>query len=148
MTEDGMVGWHHRLNGQHVCSVASVVFDSLQPHGLQPIRPPSSVGFSKQEYWSGLPCPPPGALPDPEIEHGSPAMQTDSLPLSHRVSPKHRINKEFTRESHSLQPARPLCSWNSPGKNTGISSYSLLQGLFLAQGSNRVSCIAGRFFAL
>ena len=29
---------------------------------------PLSMGFSRQEYWSGLPCPPPGDLPDPEIE--------------------------------------------------------------------------------
>ena len=29
---------------------------------------PQSFGFSRQEYWSGLPCPPPGELPDPEIE--------------------------------------------------------------------------------
>ena len=29
------------------------------------------MGFSRQEYWSGLPCPPPGDLPDPEIEHAS-----------------------------------------------------------------------------
>ena len=29
---------------------------------------PLSVGFSRQEYWSGLPCPPPGALPDPQTE--------------------------------------------------------------------------------
>ena len=29
---------------------------------------PLSMGFSGQEYWSGLPCPPPGDLPDPEIE--------------------------------------------------------------------------------
>ena len=37
------------------------------------------MGFSRQEYWSGLPCPPPGDLPDPEIELGSPALQVDSL---------------------------------------------------------------------
>ena len=51
---------------------------------------PLSVGFSRQEYWSGLPCPPPGDLPDPEIEPGSPptsALQVDSLPLSHQGSP-------------------------------------------------------------
>ena len=30
--------------------------------------PPLSIGFSKQKYWSGLPCPPPGDLPDPEIK--------------------------------------------------------------------------------
>ena len=37
-------------------------------------------GFSRQEYWSGLPCPPPGDLPNPGIERGSPALQADSLP--------------------------------------------------------------------
>ena len=42
---------------------------------------PLSTGFSRQEYWSGLPFPPPGDLPDPVIEPGSPALQADS-PLS------------------------------------------------------------------
>ena len=32
---------------------------------------PLSLGFSRQEYWSGLPCPPPGDLPDPGIESAS-----------------------------------------------------------------------------
>ena len=36
--------------------------------------------FSRQEYWSGLPCPSPGNLPDPGIEPRSPAVQADSLP--------------------------------------------------------------------
>ena len=44
--------------------------------------PGSSVpGVSRQEDWSGLPCPPPVDLPDPGIEAASPALQTDSLPL-------------------------------------------------------------------
>ena len=38
-----------------------------------------SMEFSRQEYWSGLPFPPPGDLPDPGIKPGSPALQTDSL---------------------------------------------------------------------
>ena len=38
-----------------------------------------SMEFSRQEYWSGLPCPPAGDLPDPRIEHRSPALQADSL---------------------------------------------------------------------
>ena len=38
------------------------------------------MGFSRQEYWSGLPFPSPGDLPDPGIEHGSPALQADTLP--------------------------------------------------------------------
>ena len=41
---------------------------------------PPSMGFSRQEYWSGLPFPSPGDLPDPGIEPGSPALQADPLP--------------------------------------------------------------------
>ena len=48
---------------------------------------PLSVEFSRQEYWSGLLCPPSGHLPDPGIEQGSPAWQVDSLPLSHLGNP-------------------------------------------------------------
>ena len=40
---------------------------------------PLSMGFSRQEYWNGLSCPPPGGLPDPGMEPGSPALQADSL---------------------------------------------------------------------
>ena len=40
---------------------------------------PLSMGFSRQEYWSELPFPSPGDLPDPEIEPRSPALQADSL---------------------------------------------------------------------
>ena len=42
---------------------------------------PLSMGFSRQEYWSGLPLPPPGDLPYPGIEPTSPALQVDSLPI-------------------------------------------------------------------
>ena len=41
---------------------------------------PPSMGFSRQEYWSGLPFPSPGDLPDPGIEPRSPTLQADSLP--------------------------------------------------------------------
>ena len=40
---------------------------------------PPSMGFSRQEYWSGLPSPSPGDLPDPGIELWSPALQADAL---------------------------------------------------------------------
>ena len=40
---------------------------------------PQSMEFSRQEYWSGLPFPSPGSLPDPGIEPGSPALQADAL---------------------------------------------------------------------
>ena len=41
---------------------------------------PLSLGFSRQEYWSRLPFPSPGDLPNPGIEPGSPALKADSLP--------------------------------------------------------------------
>ena len=40
---------------------------------------PLSMGFFRQDYWSGLPSPSPGDLPNPGIEPGSPALQADSL---------------------------------------------------------------------
>ena len=52
-----------------VCSVTSVLSDSLQPYVcLYPTRLLSPWWFSRQEYWSGSPCPPPGDLPDPGIK--------------------------------------------------------------------------------
>ena len=41
---------------------------------------PLSMGFSRLEHWSGLPCPSPGNPPDPGIKPVSPALQVDSLP--------------------------------------------------------------------
>ena len=43
-------------------------------------KAPPSMGFSREEYWSGLPFPSSGHLPNPGIEPGSPALQTDTLP--------------------------------------------------------------------
>ena len=40
-----------------------------------------SMGFSRQEYWSGLPFPSPGDLPNPGIEPGSPALEADAFNL-------------------------------------------------------------------
>ena len=71
-------------------------------------QPPLSMGFSRREYWSGLPCPPPGDLPNPGIEPRSPIQQADSLPAEPSGKPK----------------------------NIGVSSLSLLQGIFPTQESN------------
>ena len=54
--------------------------DSLGTRGTVAYQAPPTMGFSRQEYWSGLPFPSPGDLPDPGIEPGSPALQADSLP--------------------------------------------------------------------
>ena len=48
---------------------------------------PPSMGFSRQEYWSGLPCPPPGDLPNPGIEPWSLPLQVILNCLSHQGSP-------------------------------------------------------------
>ena len=45
-----------------------------------------SVGFSRQEYWSGLPFPSPGDVPNPGMEPRSPALQADALPSCHQRS--------------------------------------------------------------
>ena len=66
------------------------------------------MDFSRQEFWSGLPCPPSGDLPNPGIEPRSPTLQADSL--------------------SSEPPGKP--------KNTGVGNLSLFQGLFLTWKSN------------
>ena len=61
-----------------------VVSDSAAPWTAAR-QAPLCMGFSRQEYWSGLPLPSPGGLPDPGIEPASlasPALQADSLPLA------------------------------------------------------------------
>ena len=54
-----------------------------------------SMRFSRQEYWSGLPFPPPGDLPDPGIEPGSPAFRQTLYRLSHQGSPDFPTNSVF-----------------------------------------------------
>ena len=44
------------------------------------------MGFSRQEYWSGLPFPSPGDLPHPGVEPGFPALQQTLYPLSHEIT--------------------------------------------------------------
>ena len=63
---------------------------------------PLSMGFSRQEYWSGLPFPSLGDLPDPGVEPMSPALQVGSLPLSHQGSP-------FYFLENAIEPALDEC---------------------------------------
>ena len=98
-----------------VCEVSSCVLNHFSCVRLSSIPwtvahlAPLSIGFSRQEYWSGLPSPPPRDLPNPGIEPRSPALQVDSLP--------------------SEPPGKP--------KNIGVSSLSLLQGICPTQKSNQ-----------
>ena len=61
---------------------------------------PQSMGFSRQEYWGGLPFPSPGDLPNPGIELTSAALQADSLALSHQGSPDHRVSRAIKSREH------------------------------------------------
>ena len=81
---------------------------------------PLSMGFPRQEYWSGLPFPSPGDLSNPGIEHMSISWHVDSLQLSHQGSPLHPLwcdnsNQQDLRECNNCQhsiitsaPAPPL----------------------------------------
>ena len=64
-----------------LCAVPSrsILFHSVTP-GTVACQAPLAMGFSGQEYWSGLPCPLPGDLPDPWIKPRSSTLQVDSLP--------------------------------------------------------------------
>ena len=59
---------------------------------------PPSMGFSRQEYWCGLPFPSPGDLPDPGIEPRSPTLQADAL---HRTSDPSTNIKDFKGEKEA-----------------------------------------------
>ena len=89
----------------HSCSIIS---DTATPWTVA-CQAPLSMGFSMQEYWSRLPCPPPWNLPNPGIEPRSPALQVDSLPSEPAGKPK----------------------------DTGVSSLSLLQMILQTQELNQ-----------
>ena len=71
--------------------LCTVMSNSLQPHGIFVAhQAPLSMEFPRQDYWSGLPFPTPGDLPDPGIEPVSLCLlhwRVDSLPLHHLQSP-------------------------------------------------------------
>ena len=71
-----------------------------------------SMEFSRQEYWSGLPFPSPGDLPDPEIEPGSPTLQATLYQLSHQGRKMTKLLKNLTESGlhqHSLPVPLSIC---------------------------------------
>ena len=67
-----------------------------------------SMGFSRQEYWSGLPFPSPGDLPDPGTEPGSPALEADILTSEPPGKPNYKYIPLKIVIDKELQPE--LCS--------------------------------------
>ena len=85
------------------------------------LQAPLPLGFPRQEYWSGLPFPSPGDLPNLGIKPRSPALQVDSLLLSHLGNSARTASLFFNRsvmsdslQSHELQHARLPCCLPSP----------------------------------
>ena len=106
-----------------------------------------SMGFFRQESWSGLPFPSPGDLPNPGIEPGCPPLQADSLmpepPGKSKKTPYSKHDLVLNRFScvqffMTLQTVahKPICPWDSSGNNTGVGCHALLQGIFPIQGLN------------
>ena len=111
--------------------------DSLRLHGLQPAR--LLMGFSRQEYWSRLPFPSPGNLPDPGIEPASlmsPALAGGFFTIREAQSE----SGSCSAMSDSLSPHGLYSPQDSPGQNTGVSSLSLLQGIFPKPGIKPKHC--------
>ena len=102
---------------------------------------PLSMGFSRQEYWSGLPLPPSGDLPDPGIEPTSlmsPALAGGffTTRATWEALPCLLGSEWKSLSSNSLRPHGLYSPWNSQSQNIGVSSLSLLQGIFPTQESN------------
>ena len=72
---------------------------------------PPSLGFSRQEYWSGLPFP-------------SPMHESEKLKSSHSVV-------SDPQQPHGLQPTRLLHPWDFPGKSTGVGCHCLLRYIYI-----------------
>ena len=94
--------------------------------GTVALQAPLSMEFSRQVYWSGLPFPSPGGLPDSGIEPGSPALQADALPTEPLEKPDY-----IYAAAKSLQLCPTLCNpidGNPPGSSVpGILQARILE---------------------
>ena len=86
----------------------SVVSDSLQPFWNVVHQAPVSMGFSRQDYWSGLPCPPPEDFPNPGIGPWSPTLQADSLPSELPGKPVRHWDTEYCSLGYTLGPCSSI----------------------------------------
>ena len=111
-----------------LCQTLCDLMDCSPPGLLRP------WGFSRQEYWSGLP----GDLPNPGIKPRSLGLQADSLLSSHQGNPLCQAAAAAAAAAKSLsrvrlsatpwiQPTRLLRPWDFPGKSTGVGCHCLLR---------------------
>ena len=85
--------------------------DSVRPHKTVAHQTPPSLGFSRQEHWSGLPFPSP--------MHESEKWKWSRPVMSNSLWP------------HGLQPIRLLHPWDFPGKSTGVGCHRLLRYIYI-----------------
>ena len=154
------------LQGRVCAPICLLSHVGLQTPWTVACQTPLSLEFPRQEYWSGLPFPTPGDLPNPGIK----TMSLPSPALAGRffttATPEISYCREgsgncickgpdslyiyyinsytvcevtqscLTLQSHGLQPTKLLSPWNFPGKSTGVGCHFLLQGIFPTRGSN------------
>ena len=93
--------------------------------------PGSSVHGISRQYWSGLPFPSPGDLPNPGIEPMSPALQADSLPMSHRgnlipILHLRKTGSEMYITCPKQGPSHTATKWQNCNHNLILSPCCLL----------------------
>ena len=99
---------------------------------------PLSMGFSRQEHWTGLPFPSPEDLPNPGIEPRFPALQADSLPSEPPGKPQVNKKVSFANYKH-IMPTLPIQLYFHNGNCILISYFSSFnKGSF--QQSQRNGC--------
>ena len=121
-----------------VAHQARVSMGILQASLLEWVATSFSRGswFTRQEYWSGLPFPSPGDLPNPEIKPGSPALQGDSLPSEPSGTPW-RSGQSFTLSyrkaglhlSEQFYCSKPKGFWCLSATVTRVTVYKLISSL-------------------
>ena len=110
----------------------SVVSDSLQPPWTVARQPPPFMEFSRHEYWRGLPCRPPGDLPDLGIEARCPALQVNFFPFEPSGKPPLSLNslKRSTLHFCLSMLCCSTCSFSSSSAASCVSSYRFYPGMW------------------
>ena len=106
-------------------------------------RAPLSMRFSRQEYWSGLPCPPPGDFPNPGIEPASPTLQAASLPLSQWEAQMHQVHDNL-----DLEEMRPERLSDLPSVTQLANTVMKIQTQCACSKSHTLPCSQHGFWAV
>ena len=128
------VGLSYNVNQPRVCQRLSHI-RLLRPDGTVAHQAPLSKGFSRQEYWRGLPFPSPGDLPDPGIKPTFPALQVDSLlseppgkspQFSDIIKIPLLLGRKLISHKYPYIPSLPLPSLPTPSRSSQSTNLSFL----------------------